>query len=65
MSNENKHLEVKAHLLGWILFTVCAIFFIISSVRGEDNMALVASVIFLVACLVFMAPLLVEMKSRR
>ncbi|RLB29163.1 MAG: cytochrome oxidase subunit III, partial [Deltaproteobacteria bacterium] len=45
------------NLCGWILFVVCALFFIASSLHGHDILGLVGSIIFLIACLVFIYPL--------
>ena len=50
--------EIKFQLFGWILFIFCAIFFILSSLRSHDTLTFIGSVIFLVACIVFLIPLL-------
>ncbi len=50
--------EKKYHLLGWGLFIVCAGFFIASSVEAGSMLTLYASIIFLLACIVFIIPLL-------
>ncbi len=50
--------ENRYHLAGWILFILCAICFIASSLRNQDPLSLIGSVIFLVACLFFIVPLL-------
>lgn len=44
-------------LLGWILFVICALLFLASSIRNRDTLAFFGSLFFLVACLVFMVPL--------
>jgi len=49
--------ERRFNLWGWLLFVVCAGFFIASSLRSGDKIALAASVIFLFGCLVFIVPL--------
>lgn len=49
--------ERKFHLWGWLLFVVCAGFFIAQSIRDGSVLGLVASIIFLAACLVFIYPL--------
>jgi len=51
-----KH-EHKYHLVGWILFLVCAAFFIASAVRSGDLLYLIGSIIFFVACIAFVIPL--------
>jgi TRAP-type C4-dicarboxylate transport system permease small subunit len=50
--------ERTCHLVGWILFIVCAGFFISSAVLSGDLLYLAGSVIFLVACVAFLIPLL-------
>ena len=49
--------ELRAQLWGWILFVICGILFTYSGVRAQDTVTIAASVIFLLACLVFMIPL--------
>jgi predicted membrane channel-forming protein YqfA (hemolysin III family) len=44
-------------LAGWILFIICAIFFIASSLKNHDTLTFIGSVIFLIACIVFLVPL--------
>jgi hypothetical protein len=48
----------NASLAGWALFVVSAVFFTAASVRSGDGLALAGSLFFLVACFVFLAPLL-------
>jgi predicted membrane channel-forming protein YqfA (hemolysin III family) len=50
--------EKKLHLVGWVLFILSAIFFTISTLQSGDPMGVLGSLFFLVACLVFIAPLL-------
>ena len=57
MSGEDKNREKKLNLWGWILFVVCAGFFIASAVESGSTLGIIGSIIFLVACLVFIAPL--------
>ena len=45
-------------LLGWLLFILSAIGFIISSARIGDLAGMAGGVLFLAGCLVFIAPLL-------
>jgi hypothetical protein len=49
--------EIKLQLFGWILFIFCAIFFILSSLKNHDTLTFIGSVIFLIACIVFLIPL--------
>ncbi|MBN1636997.1 MAG: hypothetical protein JW920_10805 [Deltaproteobacteria bacterium] len=54
--NEIKQ-EVKYQLSGWILFIICAIFFTASGLKNQDIFALLDSIVFLIACIVFIIPL--------
>ncbi len=55
--------DLKYQLMGWILFIVCAIFFIASSLKNGDILTFIGSVIFLIACVVFLIPLLRTIKK--
>jgi len=55
--------EMKYHLAGWILFVICAIFFIVSSLKNHDNLAFIGSIIFLIACVFFLIPLFTSYKN--
>jgi len=48
--------DTKINFIGWLLFIASAIGYIISSLRSGDMVALIGSVFFLVACLVFLIP---------
>jgi len=48
----------RFHLLGWLLFLVCAIFFIAQDLDTGNVMGLIGSVIFLLGCFAFIVPLL-------
>ena len=50
--------EHRAALIGWVLFVVSALFFTAASARAGDGLALTGSLFFLVACIVFLLPLL-------
>lgn len=63
MSADDRSREKRFHLWGWILFVVCAGFFIASAVRGGSILGVIGSVIFLVACVVFIVPL-VKVRNR-
>ncbi|MEA3442160.1 MAG: cytochrome oxidase subunit III [Chloroflexota bacterium] len=60
MSAGNKNREKKFQLWGWILFLVCAVFFIASSIEDNNILSLVGSIIFFIACVVFLIPLVVK-----
>jgi predicted membrane channel-forming protein YqfA (hemolysin III family) len=55
--------DLKYQLFGWILFIVCAIFFIASSLINGDTLTFIGSIIFLIACIVFLIPLLKTIKK--
>jgi predicted membrane channel-forming protein YqfA (hemolysin III family) len=62
MKTKNPTLAMRFQLCGWILFIVSAVFFIASSIRAGDMLSLTGGLFFLVACLVFMIPLLSNWK---
>lgn len=45
---------MKFSLWGWVLFVVCALFFIASGLKSLDLLSLIGSIIFLAACFVFL-----------
>ena len=49
--------ELKYELVGWISFVICAILFMASSLRNHDTLALIGSIMFLIACIIFLIPL--------
>ena len=55
--NDNKKTERSYHIVGWVLFIVCALLFIGASIDAGDAVMGAGSVIFLVACIVFLIPL--------
>ena len=63
MSAEDGKREARFHLWGWLLFVVCACFFIASSIESKDMLGLIGSVIFLIACVVFIIPLVIKKKQ--
>lgn len=44
------------NLVGWILFLVSSLAFVLSSLRSGDAAGLVGGLFFLFACLVFLIP---------
>ncbi|MDX2445583.1 MAG: hypothetical protein QNK29_00100 [Desulfobacterales bacterium] len=54
---------LKYQLWGWILFIICAVIFIASSIRMGDMLMLTGSLFFLVACFFFLIPLLKAFKA--
>jgi uncharacterized membrane protein YtjA (UPF0391 family) len=58
MPEDEKHQELKTQLWGWGLFVICSVLFIISGVRARDVVATLASILFLIGCVIFTIPLL-------
>ncbi len=52
-----KDLQKRHLLIGWLLFLLCAICFVASSIKNRDPFAFAGSIIFLAACAVFLLPL--------
>jgi uncharacterized membrane protein YhhN len=50
--------EKRYHVAGWILFLICAVLFIASGIKNKDTLTLAGSIVFLIACVVFLIPLL-------
>ncbi|MFH1662814.1 MAG: hypothetical protein ABH934_02725 [Chloroflexota bacterium] len=63
MSDYSQRKERQFNLWGWLLFLVCAAFFIASAVTSGDVLYLTGSIIFLLACLLFLVPLLKKQKT--
>ena len=63
MGNDDKQREMRFNLWGWILFVVCALFFIASSLQVRNILVLMGRILFLVACFVFIYPL-VQRKNK-
>ena len=54
MSNGSQ--KDKNHdLLGWLLFVISALFFMVSSIRNGDMIGLLGGIFFLLACVAFLA----------
>ena len=60
MERKNYQGNVIFRLVGWLLFLVCAVFFIIGSLESASKSMLIASIVFFVACLVFIYPLVMK-----
>ncbi|HUT70368.1 MAG TPA: hypothetical protein VMW89_06795 [Desulfatiglandales bacterium] len=63
MSADDGRREARFHLWGWLLFMVCAGFFIASSIESNDILGLIGSIIFLIACVVFIVPLVIKKRQ--
>jgi membrane protein DedA with SNARE-associated domain len=58
-------MEKRLNLAGWILFLICAGFFIGASVKAGDTLYLVGSLIFLFACILFIIPFIIKRAKTR
>jgi hypothetical protein len=47
----------KFQLSGWFLFLLCAVLYLISGIRSKDYISITGSVIFFIACVIFLIPL--------
>jgi hypothetical protein len=56
-------LSHRFQLWGWIIFIFSALFFMTSSIRAEDPLSLAGGALFLLACFVFLVPLVAELKE--
>ena len=50
--------DEKYALVGWVLFIVCAVFYTLAAFQYKSLTSIVGSLIFLLACFVFMVPLI-------
>ncbi|QEN08997.1 hypothetical protein EXM22_13730 [Oceanispirochaeta crateris] len=50
----------KYQLCGWILFLLCAVLYLISGMKSKDYISIVGSILFFIACFVFLIPLTCE-----
>ena len=55
--------QQRFQLWGWILFIASAIFFMASSIRAGDPLSLIGGTFFLVACFIFLVPLLNQLAA--
>ena len=56
--------EPRFHVAGWLLFVVSAVLFIASSWEAGDMLGLAGGALFLIACFVFLWPLLARPRGR-
>ena len=56
-------LSHRFQLWGWIIFIFSALFFMASSIRAEDPVSLIGGALFLLACFVFLVPLIAELRE--
>ncbi|RDG31440.1 hypothetical protein DV872_12200 [Oceanispirochaeta sp. M1] len=50
----------KYQLAGWFLFLLCAVLYLISGIRSLDYISIAGSIIFFLACIIFLIPLIEE-----
>lgn len=50
--------QVRYQIIGWILFIVCALFFAAAGLKTQDMLTFAGSMVFLIACIVFLIPLI-------
>jgi hypothetical protein len=55
--------NLRYQLYGWLLFIACALLFLAESIVGRAPLIFAGSVIFLVACILFLIPLLDSFKE--
>ena len=60
MLTNSQNRERKYHLLGWVLFLVCACLFIAASIKSGNTLYLIGSIVFFTACIVFIIPLAIR-----
>lgn len=56
---------IRCQLYGWILFIACALLFIAASIVDRQPLVLAGSIIFLLACLLFLVPLIDTYRNGR
>ncbi len=60
MSTEQTTKPCLLQITGWILFIFSALFFIATSFRAGDMLGLTGGLLFLLACFVFLVPLIFQ-----
>ena len=53
-------MKSRFEVTGWIIFLVCSGLFITQNLRTSDTWGIIASIVFLVGCLTFLAPYVLE-----
>jgi len=46
----------RLHLIAWLLFLICGIFYLIAAIRDRDLLLIAGSVCFVVAVALFLCP---------
>ncbi len=66
VKNKPEKMNCKAEryqLYGWLLFITCALLFIVESFINRQPLLFVGSIIFLLACFLFLVPLLDTLRN--
>jgi len=56
----SQSIQHRFQLWGWLLFVFSALCYVATSARAGDLLGLAGGLLFLVACLLFLAPLVAE-----
>jgi len=56
--NLKERYQRRIQVMGWLLFIASALFFTLSTLKNGDILGVCGSLLFLVACFVFLWPLL-------
>ena len=57
--------KIQVQIAGWVIFTLCAVLFLVSSLKNDDLFALMGSILFLIACFFFLIPLIGSLRKIR
>ena len=60
MFKRNFNSNTKLQLWGWVLFVLCAGLYLAANIEAKSTLGIIGSIVFLVACFVFMIPLMRE-----
>ena len=63
MARDDQRKELLYQVWGWIIFLICAFLFTASSVKIGDMLMIVASLFFVLGCIVFMIPLIKKFRE--
>lgn len=50
--------NIRYELAGWSLFVVCSLLYLMSSIKTKDFYTFAGSVLFFIACILFIIPLI-------
>jgi energy-coupling factor transporter transmembrane protein EcfT len=65
MNRTPERTRLRYQLWGWVLFVLCALLFLASSVVNGDVLAAAGSLVFLLACGVFLVPVIGALRDRQ